>query len=43
MMMSTEVNKAIVRRFYEEVFNQRNVDLIDELMGSEFINIKIEV
>ncbi len=36
--MSTEVNKAIVRRFYEEVFNQRNVDMIDELMGTEFIN-----
>ncbi len=36
--MSTEANKAMVRRFYEEVFNQRNVELIDELMGTEFIN-----
>ncbi len=36
--MSIEANKAVVRRFCEEVFNQRNVDLIDDLMGSEFIN-----
>lgn len=31
--MTTEANKAIIRRFYEEVFNQRNVDAIDELDG----------
>jgi steroid delta-isomerase-like uncharacterized protein len=36
--MSTEANKAIVRRFYEEVFNQRNVDAIDELVQPEFLN-----
>jgi steroid delta-isomerase-like uncharacterized protein len=36
--MSTEANKAIVRRFYEEVFNQRNVNAIDELVQTEFIN-----
>lgn len=30
--MSTEENKVIVRRFYEEVINQGNVDAIDELM-----------
>jgi steroid delta-isomerase-like uncharacterized protein len=36
--MSTEANKAIARRFYEEVFNRRNIDLIDELIGDEFIN-----
>ena len=37
-MMSTTANKAIVCRFYEEVFNQRNVDAIDELVHAEFIN-----
>jgi steroid delta-isomerase-like uncharacterized protein len=37
-MMSTEANKAIVRRFYEEVFNQRNIDAIDELVHAEFTN-----
>lgn len=36
--MSTTENKAIVRCFYEEVFNQRNVDAIDELVHSEFFN-----
>lgn len=36
--MSIEANKAIVRRFYEEVFNQRNVNAIDELVQTEFIN-----
>ena len=36
--MSTTTNKAIVRRFYEEVFNQRNVDAIDELVHPEFTN-----
>lgn len=29
--MSTEDNKALVRRFYEDVFNQRNLGLVDEL------------
>jgi steroid delta-isomerase-like uncharacterized protein len=29
--MSTEDNKAIVRRLYEEVFNQRRLALVDEL------------
>ena len=44
--MSTTANKATVRRFYEEVFNQRNVDAfaerslweIDELVHLEFFN-----
>lgn len=36
--MSTESNKAIVQRFYEEVFNQRNVEMIDELVSTEFVN-----
>jgi predicted ester cyclase len=36
--MSTTANKEIIRRFYEEVFNQRNVDAIDELVHPEFTN-----
>ena len=36
--MSTTTNKEIVRRFYEEVFNQRNVDAIDELVHPQFLN-----
>ncbi|MFL5699246.1 MAG: ester cyclase [Ktedonobacteraceae bacterium] len=29
--MSTEDNKALVRRFYEQVINQKNLTLVDEL------------
>jgi len=29
--MSAEDNKAVVRRFYEEVFNGRNLGTIDDL------------
>jgi predicted ester cyclase len=36
--MSTEENKAIVHRAFEELFNQRNVDVIDERWAKEFIH-----
>ena len=32
----SEANKAIVRRFYEEVENQGKVELIDELVATDF-------
>ena len=35
--MSTEENKALTRRFWEEVFNGRNLDLIDELCAPNFV------
>lgn len=31
-----EQNKAVVRRFYEEVMNQGNVDVLDEVMDLDF-------
>jgi steroid delta-isomerase-like uncharacterized protein len=34
--MSTEPNKAIVRRFFEEVYNQGNLALADELFAADF-------
>ena len=34
-----EENKAIVRRFYEEVENQGNLDLIDELLAPDFRDV----
>ena len=37
--MSTEQNKAIVRRFVTEVLVGGNVDLVDELLGSSYVNI----
>lgn len=33
--MSTEENKVIVRRFYEEVINQKNFATLDEVMDTE--------
>ena len=35
--MSAEKNKVILRRFWEEVFNGRNLDLIDELFAKNWV------
>lgn len=35
--MSTEDNKALVRRFFEEVFNEKNLASIDEFVGPNII------
>ncbi|WP_146138466.1 ester cyclase [Chamaesiphon polymorphus] len=37
-MISTAVNKAIVRRFYEKVFDRQSIEAIDELVQPEFID-----
>ena len=37
--MSTEQNKAVVRRFITEVLVGGNVDLVDELLGASYVNI----
>ena len=33
----SEQNKALVRRFFEEVWNQQNVDAMDELVSVDFV------
>ena len=35
--MSTEENKAIVRRFLEGIFSERNPDVVDELADPNFV------
>ena len=35
--MSTEQNKALVRKLVEEVFNKGNISLVDEIMSPDFI------
>ena len=34
----SEQNKALARRFYEEVFNQKNLNAIDELCDPAFVD-----
>ena len=36
--MSTEQNKAVVRRFIEEVLNNQNLALVDELFAPDYVN-----
>ena len=37
--MSTEENKRLVRRFYEEVVNTGNVDTLPELIAPDYVEI----
>jgi len=34
--MSTEQNKALVRRYWEEVWNNGNLAVVDELIAADF-------
>ncbi len=36
--MSTEDNKALIRRFYEEVFNKRNLAALDDFYSPDHID-----
>lgn len=36
--MSTEQNKALIRRFYEEVINQNNLSALNGLLGDHYVN-----
>ena len=36
--MSTEQNKAVVRRFVEESLNAMNSDLVDDLFAPDYVN-----
>jgi len=35
--VSTEQNKALVGRLVEEVFNQRDISVVDEIMSPDFV------
>ena len=37
--MSTEQNKAVVRKFFEEVINKGNLELIGELFAPNWVNV----
>lgn len=36
--MSTEENKALIRRFYEEVFNKKNLAAIDDFFAPDHVD-----
>lgn len=36
--MPAEENKAVIRRAYEELWNERNVEVVDELVAEDFFN-----
>ena len=36
--MSAEANKAMVRRYIEEVWNRHNIDAVDELVSTDYLN-----
>src|SRR4051794_11805920 len=36
--MSAETDKAIVRRFYDEMFSQENLSVVDELFAADYTN-----
>ncbi len=36
--MSAEENKAVIRRAYDELWNERNVGVVDELVAEDFLN-----
>ncbi|TKJ28714.1 MAG: hypothetical protein CEE40_11000 [Chloroflexi bacterium B3_Chlor] len=36
--MSTEENKAIIRRWFEECYNQWSVAVADELIAANYVN-----
>jgi hypothetical protein len=36
--MSAESNKAALRRLYEELFNTKNLAVIDELYAEDYID-----
>lgn len=38
-MVSTEENKRLVRRFYEDVVNTGNVDELDGLISTDYVEV----
>jgi steroid delta-isomerase-like uncharacterized protein len=40
--VSTEENKALIRRFYDEVINGRNVAVLDDILAPNFEGLKVE-
>ena len=37
---ASDANKQLLRRFFDEVINGRNLDLIDELLADDFVEFE---
>ncbi len=37
-LMSTEANKALLHRFFEEIFNQGNLSMADKIVAEDYLN-----
>ncbi|CAA9435040.1 MAG: hypothetical protein AVDCRST_MAG55-2944 [uncultured Rubrobacteraceae bacterium] len=36
--MSAEENQAVIRRLFDEVYNDQNLDVLDELVAEDVVN-----
>ena len=36
--MPAEENRAVIRRAYKEIWNERNVEVVDETVAEDFLN-----
>jgi steroid delta-isomerase-like uncharacterized protein len=36
--MSTEASKVVMRRYFEEIWNERKLELLDELIAADYVN-----
>lgn len=41
--MSTEANKAVIKRFFEEAINGRRLEVLDEIVAPGFQGSKLEI
>jgi steroid delta-isomerase-like uncharacterized protein len=41
-LMSTDKNKAVVRRYFEEAWNKMNLDVVDEIIAPDLLDHEVD-